>query len=305
MPELLLSLLFFYVLVSFGFFQLIFSRHLRKSFLNRTQDLKAADYRFLKPAQAWFLEQNPQTLWLKGQDGHQRFAYFLQSEKGNSPTVILLHGYTARALSMAAFAEIYHTQHQFNVLMVDAIGHGQSEGATIGFGYNERHEINRWLDKLTSLGASGPVLLHGLSMGASTSLFSLISPLNPRVKGIIADSPFIQLKPIFIRQAKQIFHLPAGILLPAISTWMKLLLGYGLNDIDFMRHADAIDRPLLLIHGMDDYFVPYTQSEALKKAHPDKMSLWLVPKSQHACALKDEPDLYLAKIKAFIQSLTL
>lgn len=305
MKEWLLFLVLLYLGLTFAFFQWIFNRHLRKSFLNRTQDLKQANYDFIQPAKQWLNDQQPQSLRVRFKDGHERFAYFLPSSKPNQPTVLLLHGYSVRNLSMAPYAQHYRDVYDYNVCLVDALGHGQSEGDTIGFGYQERHDVNAWIDHLKTLGCTGSFLLHGVSMGASTSLFSLTSGLDPQVKGLIADSPFIQLEPIFVRQAKQMFNLPAGLLLPGLYLWMKLFLGYSLQDVDFMKHLDAIDRPLLLIHGTADFFVPFTQSEELKKAHPQGIALWLVKDSQHACAYGDQKAAYQTQLKTFIKDIDL
>lgn len=292
--------------VLFGLFLMTFRRTKKKTFLSRSKDLNQVDYRFFKDDQSWFLSQSPQDLTMKGKDGHLRHAYYLAHENKLAPVVILLHGYTSSALGMSIFARIYAEKFGCSILSIDALAHGKSEGKMIGFGYMERMDVNAWINTLQSLYPyQTSILIHGLSMGAATALFAMTSQLHPDVKGVIADSGFTHLEPVFRRQVKEIYHLAPQPTLFLLNIFMKLGLGFSLKEASIYPNLTHINRPLLLIHGTGDMFVPYTLSKELYEAHPQNTTLWLVDHSAHACAIRDQRLEYIQRIKSFIQRIEL
>lgn len=289
-----------YGVVTLFFYIQVFYRRSHKRFLSQSKDLKGVDYSFYKVDQAWFLNQKPKELWMDC-DGSKRHAYLLESQK-DQPIVILLHGYTAQALGMASFAKVYHEHYGYNVLVVDAKGHGLSDGRFIGFGYAERFEVFGWMDILNQHGFKGPVVLHGVSMGGSTALFAKSEDTKHRIRGVIADSPFIHLKPIFKRQAKLIWHLPSEPFLSTLSFYTRIFNGYGLGKVNLFKRIDTLQDPLLILHGTHDHFVEYTQSIELKEKAP-QVDLVLFEDSAHACAYRDDPLLYLKAVDAYLKKI--
>jgi len=287
-------------------FLMTFGRSKNKAFLSRSKDLNQVDYRFFIEDQAWFLGQKPLDLWMLGKDGNKRHAYYLAQSNALAPVVILLHGYSVRALGMSIFARIYYEKFGCSILSIDALAHGQSEGKMIGFGYKERMDVNAWINTLQSqFPDQTSFLIHGLSMGAATALFAMTSHLHKDVKGVIADSGFTQLEPVFKRQIKEMYHLPQQPTLFLLNILMKLSVGFSLKEASIYPNLKHMDRPLLLIHGTNDMFVPYTLSKELYEAHPQHTQLWLVNQSHHACAIRDERSEYVDQIKTFIHQINL
>lgn len=288
-----------YVAVTLFFYLRVFYRRSHKRFLSQSHDLKGIDYSFFKTDQAWFLNHAQKiTLTLKSSS---RQGYLLETDK-NKPLVLLLHGYTSHALSMASFAKTYHEKYGFNTCAIDALGHGLSDGNFIGFGYAERNDVYAWLDMLRHLGFTGPVLLHGISMGASTALYAKSMDTQNRIQGVIADSPFIDLKPIFMRQAKQIWNLPSQPFLATFDGYMHLFNGYGFKQLNLFDQCSTFNEPLLILHGTKDLFVPYTQSIVFKEKTPT-VDLVLIENSAHACGIHDEPTFYLNSVDAYLKKI--
>lgn len=296
--ELTLFFIIIYLALSFLIFQITFNRNLNKHFLVRSNDLKLADFSFLKPDQAWFLKKNPQDIDLMI-NGRNRKAYFLDTFGTEAETAIIVHGYTSQAISMSLFARVFVEEFHMNVLLIDLIAHGRSEGSLVHFGLGDYKDINLWVDKLNNLGYPQKKVCFGLSMGGATLLFASAHQLHQDVRAIIVDSGFIQLDEIFKRQATQIFKKGSLIFFPAISLWMKLLLGFSVNDVDVKKTLKKLPRPTLLMHGTADFFVPYTQSVKLHQLLP-QTRLQLFDNSQHACSISDHRVLYLKTLKDFL-----
>lgn len=84
---------------------------------------------------------------------------------GNKPPIVLLHGFTDNALCWTRVARIL--ENEYDVIMVDARGHGLSEGPTTGFSTELRVEDTA--DFIHALNLDRSPFLLGHSMGAATA----------------------------------------------------------------------------------------------------------------------------------------
>src|SRR5699024_8240869 len=110
----------------------------------------------------------------------------------NSPkkkAVILVHGFRKEKLDMRQFAKLYHDL-GYHVLLIDARGHGESEGGYYAFGGHDRLDIVSWIRVLTVDFHMDDIILYGNSMGAAGVLMTSGEARSVLVKGIIADSSF-------------------------------------------------------------------------------------------------------------------
>ncbi|GCE24154.1 hypothetical protein KDK_79540 [Dictyobacter kobayashii] len=143
-----------------------------KAFLVDNPDLQQVLTSDLPIADVPWVEQQPfELVEMKSADGLLLRGFYLPAPQPTTKTVVLAHGYTGSAkLNMGPFAQMYHEQFGYNVLMPDARGHGESEGNYIGFGWHERLDYVKWIHLLVQrLGEDAQIVLHGISMGARPS----------------------------------------------------------------------------------------------------------------------------------------
>jgi N-formylmaleamate deformylase len=102
---------------------------------------------------------------------------------GHLPRVALVHGLTDDGLCWTSVAKAL--EGEYDLLMVDARGHGQSEAPPAG--YDPMTMAHDLLDACDALGFSEPVLV-GHSMGAVNSLVA--AALRPdEIRGIFLEDP--------------------------------------------------------------------------------------------------------------------
>jgi N-formylmaleamate deformylase len=102
---------------------------------------------------------------------------------GNKPPIVLLHGFTDNALCWTRIAHVLAPD--YDVIMVDARGHGLSEGPTTGF--STQIQANDITALIQALHLNHPFLL-GHSMGASTA--SLVSAQHPDlIRATLLEDP--------------------------------------------------------------------------------------------------------------------
>jgi len=89
-----------------------------------------------------------------------------------------------------------------------------------------------------------------------------------------------------------------------ITVWIAGLRA-GL-DVARVRSVDVIGqispRPILIIHGLDDYVLPVANSERNFAAAREPKELWLVPGAKHAESHSVEREQYEQKVVKFFTS---
>lgn len=141
------------------------------------------------------------------------------------------------------------------------------------------------------------VLLFGWSMGAALVLQLLDrSWLSDLVSRVVLDSPVVSWGPVLD------FHASAHRLPRLVSRMGAQLLRSPLRRVvagladpvdirrtDWVRRADELSVPMLLIHSAVDEFVPYAPSEELAAARPDLVRLETWPVARHCRAWNVDP----------------
>ena len=116
---------------------------------------------FIQARKEAMLSEKHSDEWLMSADGLRLHAtWFPQGEC--KKIVICFHGYTSRGLNdFGALAKFYYEQ-DFNVIMIDARNHGESEGGYTGFGVLDRQDALKWIEfAVERFGKDVNIFLHG------------------------------------------------------------------------------------------------------------------------------------------------
>jgi uncharacterized protein len=301
LPQLIL---FIIVGLGFGLFLLLnktFNRS-KKQIILKSKDLLGVDYSFFRQDTDWLEKIEKSELTIESYDGLNLYASLISQTTSSNLCIILCHGYSSNRTSMAVFAKYYYEHYHAHICMIDARAHGTSEGNTIGFGYHDRNDLHQWINLLKlQYGKNIRFILHGISMGASTLLYASIGGFDPTVKGIITDSAFIDLRPVFIRQMKQIYHLPAFPFIHFIDFAMKYVYKIPFDKTNLLNQKDKLTTPCLIIHGKSDRFVPYEMAETLNSIYPVYHQFLAVENANHALAFSINPEIYKVEIEKFLK----
>lgn len=299
MPQVIVIIV---VIILYGLYSMLnrtFDRS-KKKYLSKSKDLFGVDYSIFRQENDWF-EQIPKTEhMIESIDGLKLHASFISNQNSNL-CIVLCHGYSVSRKSMSVFARHYYEVYHAHVCMIDARAHGLSEGNTIGFGYLDRNDLHQWINELKlEYGPDTNFILHGVSMGASTLLYASLDGFDSKVKGIISDSAFIDLRPIFIRQMKQIYHLPAFPFIYLVDLFMRFIYRIPFDKTNIIKQKDKLLTPCLIIHGTADRFVPYEMALTLNQVYPSYHRFLPVENAKHALAYAINPIAYKEEIKAFL-----
>ena len=189
-----------------------------------------------------------------------------------------------------------------NILAVDQRAHGQSGGHTISFGILECMDCLCWVRYASErFGNAVPILLAGVSMGASTVLMASELDLPQNVRGILADSPYSSPEAIIAKVCRDM-RLPAAPLMPFVRLGARIFGGFDLRAASAERAVARSRVPILLLHGEDDRFVPWQMSADIHRANPEKITLATFPGAGHGLSYVSDTPRYTRIVKGFIHA---
>jgi fermentation-respiration switch protein FrsA (DUF1100 family) len=225
--------------------------------------------------------------------------------------IIVVHGARQNRADPAAGVLDISRELVFNgfaVLSFDMRGHGTSTPEPFSLGYFEYRDVLGAVDFLhhgrlpyPELGRPKVIGGWGVSMGGATMIFA--AARDTSIAAVVADCPFADIIPILERE------IPKGGGVPPFFTPGGLVASQALYGTDFyaVRPVDYVakiaPRPLFLIHGIADKYIPisnhYELVAAAKAAPNANVQTWEVPDADHAQSFHTLRTQYVDKLVAF------
>lgn len=234
-------------------------------------------------------------------DGLRLHAIYLP-QGSEKEIAICFHGYTGQASSDFSGLSDYYLNRGISMLLVDQRAHGQSEGEYIGFGCLDRIDARAWIDWVVNrCGEDIKIILHGISMGASTVLMTSGLNLPKQVKGIISDCAFTSPKEVFTHVLHSMYHIPAFPMMQITDYVNRQKAGYGLDECNAAREVRKAQVPILLIHGDADTFVPCSMCEEIEQNCASKVTKLIVEGAAHAESYYKDMPAYEHAMTEFLE----
>tara|TARA_Y100000768_G_C23939897_1_gene664566 strand:- start:53 stop:1039 length:987 start_codon:yes stop_codon:yes gene_type:complete len=223
----------------------------------------------------------------------------------NRPIIIVTHGINpnGKCKSESNLIASLLVSKKFNVLTIDLRNYGQSDrtSAYEDLGLKSYKDVLGAFDFLKNIGFKGSqVGLHGISLGASTSIFAAYE--EPEILAVWSDSPIAEFSMALTDEiARYGLSIEFG---PAVSLAGRILTGIDPSLLSpamklsktqsyFFTHGDS-DTRVLTRHFK--YYKEYVSNNKIN-AH-----FWLVQNSNHVDAMLKYPDKYADKMEFFFNS---
>jgi len=169
---------------------------------------------------------------------------------------------------------------------------------TYGYGQTEWRDLEAAVTYARARGAVD-VLLVGFSMGGAIVMsFLLRSAEASCVAGVILDAPMLDLGGTVEAGLRA-----AGVPRPIRGVILEVARHrYGLDwrALDYVRQADGLRAPILVIHGAVDHLVPASTSDALATRRPDLVTYEKFAGAHHVGAWNVDRARYEAAVRAFV-----
>ena len=242
---------------------------------------------------------------LTADDGTVLQGFLLKADKPTQRTALLIHGYRDHPFGMLQIAWLYREHLGCNILLPTLRFHGQSGGVAIHMGWNDRLDIKRWIAEVpTLMGSEQQIVVHGISMGAATTMMlSGEADLPESVRCFVEDCGYTSVWEQFKKELKEDYHLPVFPVLYAANLMCRWRFGWDFREASAIEAVQRSTRPMLFIHGEEDYRVPTAMVEPLyhaKGGNEADKALWIAPQTGHALAFSDHPEEYTQRVKEFV-----
>jgi pimeloyl-ACP methyl ester carboxylesterase len=230
-------------------------------------------------------------------DGLRLAAWHVAASSPDRPVVVICHGLGANKQNFMPAVEVVHVL-DYNAVIFDFRGHGDSDGRTVTFGYKESQDVKAAFDYARRKHPNSKIYGLGYSMGGA-ALLKMMSEHGGFDK-IVVDSTFARAKNVAKYSILQTFGPFKEPVWHVGRFW-----GWCFSGVDIGQHnpeeyiAKIPSCPVFLIHGTDDHMIPYTESERLQRAAPQKVDLWLIDGAGHIGSL-DHP-AYGERLRAFFE----
>jgi uncharacterized protein len=193
-------------------------------------------------------------------------------------TVVFLHGRSDNRASGVEIAD-HFVGRGFEVIAYDSRAHGESEGDACTYGFYEKRDLVRVLDRVETR----PIVVMGFSMGAAVALQAAAD--DPRIDAVVAVSPFSDLRTIVHERA------PFFATRRDIARVFKLAeqrANFRADEVSPLAAAVHIRVPALIIHGAEDRTTQPEHSQRIFAALRAPKELILVPNRGHRRPLTDD-----------------
>ena len=229
-------------------------------------------------------------------------------------TAIVVHGYKVRAEGMLHIAYLYNHDMGYNVLLPDLYGHGESDGDHIQMGWNDRWDVIRWSQvaeeifgvkskerRVKNSKEKSYQVIHGISMGAATTMAVSGEKTPDYVKCFVEDCGFMSVWDEFAGQLKEQFGLPSFPLMNTTSELCRWKYGWSFAEAQQIEQVRKSTKPTLFIHGDKDDFVPYSMLRPLYEAKTKgRKAIFIAKGSVHAMAYRDHHEEYTRIVRKFV-----
>ena len=258
--------------------------------------------------------------WMRGLRAYNRFkettiyaqddstllhAYYIPAPNPTPNTAIVIHGYKSKALEMLHIAYLYHHDMKFNVLLPDLRTHGKSKGKYIGFGFQEAKDVVQWMEVANGLfgkefGGKTQMVVHGISMGAATTMFVAGMNKHDYVRAYVEDCGYSSVQDEIAYVANRDYGLPEVPCISLASQLCQWIYGWNFREASCVEALRNVDTPMFFIHGTADRYVPFDMVHELYDAKPRNKDIWEVRDVIHARSYHDQREEYTTRVRDFI-----
>ena len=211
------------------------------------------------------LEIPSEDLYITSFDKLKLHAYFYKCE-GSREYIVFFHGFRRTARRSFAGRAMDCLKEHKNVILVDQRAHGLSEGHQLTFGKKEQRDVVSWVNFIQEkFGRDSKITLVGVSMGA-TAILGASDRIDENIK-IVADSPYISIKDV-IKVTMARIKMNPKVTYPIVAL-SSVLYCHSTIECNVSDNVRKSKNRILIIHGSEDFLVPYKDVEALYLANKD------------------------------------
>lgn len=245
-----------------------------------------------------------QAIEFHSSDGVPLKGWYVPAGPDARGTIVYCHGLNRTRIEMLPMEAFGHSL-GYNGLLFDFRHSGESGGKIGTLGYKERLDAVAAVSyALNREKAARPIVLWGISMGASASLMAAADSQD--VAAVISDSSFLSYTHTIVHHARMFFHVPAFPIVDEAIYWSAWRGGFWPSEFDLRKAVDRINpRPILFIAVQGDRRItPAVARELYSHSDSPKKVILVVPGRRHGEGFTSGHELYEQAVRKFLASLS-
>jgi pimeloyl-ACP methyl ester carboxylesterase len=195
--------------------------------------------------------------------------------------LVVCHGWGANRSDILERTFFLNTEGGHNLFYFDFRNHGDSGSGLSSLSQLEMGDLEAALDHVRAHHPTEArrVALYGMSLGAAICL--LVAARQPRVAGVVAESPFGNYNEVVARFGRLYHHVPSR--WAFLTLWaVRWRLGFDPQVHSPLRVIHQIaPRPVFIIQGDADVRMPPSEGRRLFAAAGEPKTLWTLPNAHH------------------------
>jgi pimeloyl-ACP methyl ester carboxylesterase len=243
-------------------------------------------------------------------DGGTAPAWLIRAEPDCGTWAIMVHGRgatrqeglravrAARELGLSSLLVSYRN---------DGLAPSAPDGR-YGLGSTEWRDIDAAISFALANGAKD-VVLFGWSMGGAICLQTAdLSKHRTVIRAMVLDAPVIDWVNVLAHHA-ELNRIPSG-----VGRYGQLMMGHrlgrrltglaapvDLKSMDWVSRAVELRTPTLIVHSVDDEYVPYRPSALLAERNPEMVTFEAFEQARHTKEWNVDPGRWESLVKAWLQ----
>ncbi|MCP4216613.1 MAG: alpha/beta hydrolase [bacterium] len=236
----------------------------------------------------------PLTLTTRGKKSLSCWLLPVEVSRG---TVVLFHGFGTEKSSVLAEAYAFNRL-GYHALLVDFLGHGESEGRTTTIGYDEALDVVAVYDYLKIISNGEPIIFYGFSMGA-VAVLRAVGVFRLRPRHVIVEAPFGSMLAT-VRNRFRMVGVPEVVGPELLVFWGSVLNGFWGFTHNVVTYARRVDVPVLVLYGDRDPKVTGQEVEGIYKQLRGDKQLEIFKGVGHESSYGRNPGKWTKVVKAFL-----
>lgn len=268
-----------------------------------TDELLSPYKDMIREGRRWLEEHPSEEASVTSHDGLTLRASLYENPDARA-VLVACHGYRSNGVRDFASACGFYHDHDMTILLVDQRAAGRSDGKYITFGVRESEDAAAWCRWARERFPDLPIVLAGISMGASTVLMAA-DRLPDGVSALLADCGYDSPWEEFAAVARKHMSAAALCLLPGVGLWCRALCGFGLRERSASESLKKCQLPVFFVHGEADGLVPFENAAKMRAACPGPTGLFTVPGAEHGMSYLVDREGYHRAVDAFLRAYVL
>ena len=245
----------------------------------------------------YFPEFQYETVKLKTGNEISIEAWYSKPGSVSNGTVIMFHGIGGAKDYLLDEAEEFLNM-DYNVMLVDFRGHGNSSGNTTTIGIKESEEVKLAVGYVQQRGEKR-IFLWGGSMGAVV-VAKAVGEYDLQVSGIILEAPFASIQS-HLKARARILDFPRQPFAFFTTFWIGVERGFNGFNAQTCRYAKKINCPVLVQWGsLDAYVLKWEIDSVFHAISSADKKLVIYNDGFHESLLRRNPSKWRSEIEEFL-----